>query len=164
METSNYVVATAIVFFVVCASIVVFLIAMISKGPSSTPNNGKRNGTCGIEQQHTCGAMDPVSDPAYNMKNVIKQSILLEEHLAEDRKYCKDCVCKHFLHIIALIEEALMLSGKDATAYPNLRESHAFYETSYNDWTKNKENETVRRELVTLLRDWRKNLMRQYLL
>ena len=47
-----------------------------------------------------CSAIDNVNDPAYNMKSVIKQTILLEEHLAEDNKYCKPCISKHFLHII----------------------------------------------------------------
>ena len=36
----------------------------------------------------SCTAKDNVNDPAYNMENVIKQTILLEEHIAEENKYC----------------------------------------------------------------------------
>lgn len=34
----------------------------------------------------TCDALDPVSDPRYNMQQIIKQSILLEEHLTNKIK------------------------------------------------------------------------------
>ena len=50
----------------------------------------------------TCDALDPVSDPRYNMQQIIKQSILLEEHLTNKNKRCRDCITKHFLHIIGL--------------------------------------------------------------
>ena len=39
-----------------------------------------------------------------------KSSILLEEHLANKNKRCRDCITKHFLHIIGLAEEAQMLA------------------------------------------------------
>ena len=58
--------------------------------------------------------MDPVLDPAYNMENVCKQSILLEEHLNNDKKRCNDCCKKHMLHIVRLAEEAMSLAGHDA--------------------------------------------------
>jgi hypothetical protein len=34
----------------------------------------------------TCDSIDPVSDPRYNMQQIIKQSILLEEHLTNKNK------------------------------------------------------------------------------
>lgn len=114
--------------------------------------------------QHKCGALDPVSDPAYNMKNVVKQSILLEEHLAEDRKYCKDCVCKHFQHILGLVEEAEMLAGQDIERYPKLKASADFYESQFNSWHQNRDSDAQRRRNVSALRDWRKDLMQQYIL
>ena len=113
---------------------------------------------------HTCGAADPVSEPSYNMQNVIKQSILLEEHLAEDKKYCIDCVCKHYLHIIALLEEALMLAGENWGKYPMLKESLAFYEESYQVWLQGKNDPKVRVHEESKLREWRKHLMQLYVL
>ncbi len=40
-------------------------------------------GFCSSSYKSKCGAIDPVSDPAYNMRNLIKQTILLEEHLGK---------------------------------------------------------------------------------
>ena len=42
----------------------------------------------------SCTAKDPVNDPKYNMKQVIIQTLLLEEHLADKNKYCKPCIVK----------------------------------------------------------------------
>ncbi len=125
------------------------------------PKVNHRSDTC---EKHTCGAIDPVSDPAYNMENVVKQSILLEEHLAEKNKYCKDCVAKHFLHIQGLLEEAEMLAGGDVEKYPLVQESLEFYVRCYQRWLKNREDRKVHLELVSELRAWRKRLMELYVL
>jgi hypothetical protein len=53
-------------------------------------------------------------DPGYNMVNICKQSVLLEEHLNSERKRCPDCCKKHFLHIVGLAEEAQSLAGSGA--------------------------------------------------
>jgi hypothetical protein len=45
----------------------------------------------------------------YNMREICKQSILLEDHLFQKEKRCHDCICKHFLTIEALAEEAITL-------------------------------------------------------
>lgn len=108
--------------------------------------------------------MDPVSDPAYNMENVVKQSILLEEHLAEENKYCKDCVAKHFLHIIGLLEEAKMLAGGDANKYPKLDESYKFYVPKFSVWKVHRDDRKVHLQIVSDLRSWRKDLMKLYVL
>lgn len=114
--------------------------------------------------KQSCGAIDPVSDPAYNMENVIKQSILLEEHLAEENKYCKDCVAKHFLHIIGLLEEAKMLAGGDADTYPMMDESLQFYVATFEAWKSARDDRRMHLELVTELRKHRKELMKVYVL
>lgn len=111
-----------------------------------------------------CGASDPVTEPAYNMKSVVMQSILLEEHLAEDKKYCKQCCVKHFLHIIALCQEGLMMAGKDQEKYPLMKESLVYYEKTYNQWTENKDDIKTRMSITSSLRDWRKKIMEHYLL
>ena len=61
------------------------------------------NSGCNVK---SCGALDPVSNPAYNMQQIVEQSILLEEHITNKNKRCRDCITKHFLHIIGLAEEA----------------------------------------------------------
>lgn len=111
---------------------------------------------------HTCGAIDPVSDPAYNMKNVIQQTILLEEHLAEDNKYCKDCIVKHFLHIIGLLEEAIWLACKNVDKYPCLKESLPKYESMFDEWLAQKDDKEYVKVILEKLRDWRKQLVVAY--
>lgn len=51
----------------------------------------------------------PVMDPLFNMREICKQSILLEDHLFQKKKRCKDCCIKHQLTIEALAEEAITL-------------------------------------------------------
>jgi hypothetical protein len=53
-----------------------------------------------------------ISDPRYNVREIVKQMILLEQHLLEKDKYCPDCISKHLLTIEALAEEAQCLDTK----------------------------------------------------
>lgn len=131
-----------------------------SRQSTSAPQT-KRNDQC---TKQTCGALDPVSDPSYNMKNIIKQSILLEEHIAEENKYCKDCIVKHFLHIIGLSEEALWLACNKVDNYPYLEESVKFYNATFELWLANIDSIPTRREVLNKLRDQRKKLVMAYYL
>ena len=51
----------------------------------------------------------PVLDSNFNLREICKQCILLEDHLTQKEKRCEDCCIKHFLAIEALSEEALGL-------------------------------------------------------
>lgn len=51
----------------------------------------------------------PVTDPCFNMREICKQCILLEDHLFQKQKNCDDCCRKHSLAIEALAEEAITL-------------------------------------------------------
>ena len=53
-----------------------------------------------------------ISDPRYNIREITKQMILLEQHLMEKGKYCPDCISKHLLTIEALAEEGENLDAK----------------------------------------------------
>lgn len=116
-------------------------------------------GTC---SRTSCGAIDPVNDPDYNMRNVVKQSILLEEHLAEKNKYCKSCIVKHFLHIIGLLEEAIWLAGSDVDKYPHLIDSSSFYQNLMDKWLPKKDDDTVRKEVLSSIRERRRQLIDTY--
>jgi hypothetical protein len=121
--------------------------------------------TCGGgAEAHTCGAIDPVSDPPYNIKQIIKQSILLEEHLTQENKRCKDCIFKHLLHISALAEEAAMLAGENVGKYPYMSDSVIFYNEQLEAWLKNPSSVEVQIHIATQLRDWRKKLAAKYFL
>lgn len=54
----------------------------------------------------------PIMHPLFNMREVCKQTALLEDHLNNERKRCMDCIRKHFLTIEALLEEAVGLDNK----------------------------------------------------
>lgn len=118
------------------------------------------NGTC---SKHSCGeSIDPVNDPDYNMRNVVKQSILLEEHLAEKNKYCKGCICKHFNHIIGLLEEGVWLAEKNVGKYPYLADSPSYYQQAFDKWLANKDDDTTRLEVLSLVRERRRKLIDAY--
>ncbi len=111
----------------------------------------------------TCDSIDPVSDPRYNMQQIIKQSILLEEHLTNKNKRCRDCITKHFLHIIGLAEEAQMLATNKIDKYPLINESVILYNELFKIWIKNKnlngKDETYVLYCTDKLRDHRKQLI-----
>lgn len=48
-------------------------------------------------------------DPEYNFREIAKNLILLEDHLAHTRKRCLDCIRKHCMTIEALADEAVTL-------------------------------------------------------
>lgn len=55
----------------------------------------------------------PVMDPRFNLREVAKQMLLLEDHLAQPRRRCEDCIRKHFALIEAFAEEAVNLDTED---------------------------------------------------
>jgi hypothetical protein len=60
----------------------------------------------------------PVMNPAFNMREILKQVVLLEDHLFQRQKRCRDCINKHFLTIEALAEEAITLCSPDRKNRP----------------------------------------------
>jgi hypothetical protein len=122
-------------------------------------NKQKSEGSCST----SCDSIDPVSDPRYNMQQIIKQSILLEEHLTNKNKRCRDCITKHFLHIIGLAEEAQMLATNKIDKYPLINESVILYNELFKIWIKNKnlngKDETYVLYCTDKLRDHRKQLI-----
>ena len=108
-----------------------------------------------------CSGMDPVSDPKYNMQQIVKQSILLEEHLSIHLKRCQDCITKHFLHIIGLAEEAQMLATNKIDQYPLINECVTLYNKLFQKWLKNTDENTILC-IVDDLRTRRKKLIAVY--
>jgi hypothetical protein len=126
---------------------------------STITTNTNTNHKCDAK---SCGALDPVSDPKYNMQQIVKQSILLEEHLTNKNKRCRDCITKHFQHIIGLAEEAQMLATTKCNKYPLLNESVGIYNNLFTEWFNNRSNETKILEISEKLRIHRKKLIAIY--
>ena len=98
------------------------------------------------------------------MKEIVKQSILLEEHLVETNKRCKDCIVKHFLHIIGLAEEAQCLAGSGIQKYKYMEDSPEFYNSLFEEWLKHRDNDSKYTEIEDKLRARRKLLVESYIL
>lgn len=118
-----------------------------------------KNNTCDAT---TCNSIDPVSEPKYNMRQIIKQSILLEEHLANKNKRCRDCITKHFLHIIGLAEEAQMLSTNKIDQYPLINECIDLYGGLFDKWIKDYNKDKIILDCCDGLRVMRKKLIVVY--
>lgn len=58
------------------------------------------------------GNLLPIMNPLFNLREIVKQMALLEDHLNNPRKRCADCIRKHFLTIEAFFEEAVSLDKK----------------------------------------------------
>jgi hypothetical protein len=116
-------------------------------------------------QCQTCSGIDPVSDPAYNMREIAKQSVLLEEHLTVPRKYCPDCCVKHLLHLHGLATEAMMLACNRVDSYPLLKEAPDFYQRCLDEWlavVRASADPQPRLELADKLRVFRKRIIEVY--
>lgn len=51
-------------------------------------------------------------DPRYNLREVAKQWLLLEEHLSDPEKFCRDCIVKHAALAEAYAGEAFQLDSE----------------------------------------------------
>ena len=147
--------AIFLVMFVLLMYFLVFYYYFIHK------KQKKISQSCDI---HSCKTIDPVSDPKYNMQQIVKQSILLEEHLANKNKRCRDCITKHFLHIIGLAEEAQMLATNKIDQYPLINECVTLYNGLFNKWLQKYdiEGETNVLNCCDSLRNMRKKLIVVY--
>lgn len=69
--------------------------------------------TCGLDSEgHSiCGSgnLYAIMDPRFNLRECAKNMILLEDHLFQKGKRCKDCILKHLLTIEGFLEEAITL-------------------------------------------------------
>lgn len=70
------------------------------------------------------GKRPSLSSPEFNIREIAKQLLLLEDHLTDDEKFCNDCIRKHLLMVEALAEESMTLD-KDGTWLPVSRKMAA---------------------------------------
>lgn len=111
-----------------------------------------KKGTC---TTGGCDKLLPVLDPKFNMREICKQSILLEDHLFQEEKRCYDCICKHFLMIEGLAEEAITLDKE--LKYPELNDLPKKIRTIEKLFLENKDKNHT--QAAQSLREIRKNYM-----
>ena len=78
----------------------------------------------------------PVLDANYNMREICKQCILLEDHLSHIEKRCPDCCIKHFLALEALSEEAIQLD-KEQKLDANIKDLPTKFRRIQKKWYEN---------------------------
>lgn len=75
-----------------------------------------------VIQNYKKASLWPIFDPFFNLREIAKHQILLEDHLTQRRKRCLDCIRKHLLSIEAFSEEALSLMEDKHLPYQPLFE------------------------------------------
>ncbi len=107
----------------------------------------------------SCTDLLPVLDPMYNMREMCKQLILLEDHLFQKEKRCHDCICKHFLTIEALAEEAITLDKHHK--YPELNDIPTKVRMITKKYITNHKDKSQHAVTAQELRELRKSLMQK---
>lgn len=127
---------------------------------SDTCKWAEQSSSCSVK---TCGLSDlhPILDPRFNMREVAKQCLLLEDHLNNKKKRCLDCIKKHFLIIDGLLEEAVSLEKDNS--------KRDFYRELYVEWVKIEKMYSVKSldlnnidDVSKLIRIFRKPLVEDY--
>lgn len=163
-ETMDDIYIVYLIFLIIAFYIGIIYFFQSKQGTQSNQSNQSNESNQGKCDAHSCKSIDPVSDPKYNMQQIVKQSILLEEHLANKNKRCRDCITKHFMHIIGLAEEAQMLATNKIDKYPLINESVELYNRLFTKWHKEYSADGEKRYLDCCdeLRTMRKKLIVQY--
>jgi hypothetical protein len=76
--------------------------------PTKSGKSGKSGSTAYAPAEEPRGLLN-VFDPRHNLREMAKELLLLEDHLAQPAKHCPDCIRKHLLKTEALAEEAVQL-------------------------------------------------------
>lgn len=101
-------------------------------------------------------ALLPVLNPKFNMREICKQCILLEDHLSHTEKRCSDCCIKHFLTIEALAEEAVTLDKDQSVVSQQIRELPGRVRSLQKKWFQDPDNSahSVSQELRKIRKDF----------
>ncbi len=111
----------------------------------------------GSNRCKSTGPLLPVMDPRFNMREMCKQSVLLEDHLFQKEKRCHDCIIKHFLTIEGLAEEAITLDKEHK--YPELNDIPPKVRKIAKKYIDNYKDPKQPSVIAQELRELRKNMM-----
>ncbi len=77
----------------------------------------------------------PVLNPEFNVREIVKNSILLEDHLNHPGKQCGDCIIKHMLALESYADELLSLTPQsDQIDYSYLKTLPSVFRGLQEDW------------------------------
>lgn len=103
----------------------------------------------------------PVLRPCQNMRDIIKQMALLEDHMYHPQKRCPDCIRKHFLTIEGLAEECSTLCNPK-NILPESRSIATKIRVLHHAWEARPKDARVTEYIAGRLRKLRKCLMRSF--
>ena len=105
----------------------------------------------------------PVMRPSQNMREMIKQMIMLEDHLFQKCKRCPDCIRKHFLTIEGLAEEcATLCKARNASIADDAGRTSRDIRILHHAWEQKPGECAVARTVGSKVRALRKPLMAKY--
>jgi len=90
--------------WVILGVLMVNALVVCSSGSEASPPGGTITGGATPKSEKLS-----IFDPRFNMREIAKHLLLLEDHLFHENKHCIDCISKHFLTIEAFAEETLTL-------------------------------------------------------
>lgn len=91
----------------------------------------------------------------FNLREIAKQFLLLEDHLSDNKKFCRDCIRKHLMLSEAFAEEAMMLEPTG-----DLFNRNKLLQKQTKNWLFEFENGLDRFELADQIRRVRKRLVK----
>lgn len=128
-------------------------------------NDGKNcsgeSNTCQTGKCNVNGSLYPIFNPAFNMREVAKQCLLLEDHLNNTQKRCLDCIKKHFLIIDGLLEEAISLE-KDNITRKHYRSMHIEWVKMEKEYSLKSSDPDTIDNVSKKIRQFRKPLVENY--
>lgn len=105
----------------------------------------------------------PVHLASFNVREIVKQMLLLEDHLFNPRKRCVECICKHFLTIEGFAEEALSLENDISTLPEMLRMLSYYIRKTMASFLENERTDEHILKLANSVRQVRKYVMNKAL-
>lgn len=127
----------------------------IKEGFKVTYSSEEKKPTTRLSEQDQ-NKLLPVMDPQFNLREICKQCILLEDHLSHDEKRCFDCCVKHFLTIEALAEEAITLDTTKTNCPTKVQQLPSRVRNLQSKWHQdpNKNSHVVSQELRKIRKDF----------
>ena len=89
--------------------VIMITYSILKQKPIEKFEESAKLGTCSSKSCSGSSDLMPVNDPEHNLREIIKQLLLVEDHMFQDDKKCIPCIRKHLLTIEALGEEGVTL-------------------------------------------------------
>ncbi len=87
-----------------------------------------------------------LTDPLFNLREICKQVLLIEDHLIQPQKRCPDCITKHFLMAEAFADEMATLCTDPNMCFAS-QNLAAFIQDMHHSWHRGRDSVEVANRL-----------------